>query len=109
MIANGYFWTNIILLTIGTFIIRASFIATSAKVQISERHREIFSFIPAAILPALAVPLVFYHQGQVQALLGKERFFILILATVVAFYSKKMTFTLIFGLSSLYLLIKVFQ
>lgn len=103
MIENDYYWTNIFLLAVGTLAIRNSVIALSSKIQISDRQREIFTFIPAAILPALAVPMVFYHQGTQTLLFGKERFVILLLATGVAYYTKKMTATLLFGLLALYL------
>jgi branched-subunit amino acid transport protein len=103
MIESNYFWNNTILLAIGTFLIRSSVIAVSSRVRISGRTKEIFSFIPAAVLPALAVPMVFYHQGTQSWLLGKERFAILLLSIIVAYFSKRMTVTLIFGLVTLYL------
>lgn len=102
MIDPHYFWTNILFLGLGTFLIRSSVIFLSSRIKINERHREIFSYVPAAILPALAVPMVFYHQGHVEWLQGKERFIILILATMVAYVSRRMTFTLIFGVVALY-------
>jgi branched-subunit amino acid transport protein len=104
MIEANYFWSNTILLAIGTLLIRSSVIAISSRVRISSRTKEIFSFIPAAVLPALAVPMVFYHEGTQRWLLGKERFAILLLAIVVAYFSKRMTVTLIFGLVALYLI-----
>jgi branched-subunit amino acid transport protein len=99
----SYFWLNIVLLAVGTLAIRSSIILASTRVKISPRVKEIFSFIPSAILPALAVPMVFYHEGAVDWLLGKERLAILPLATVVAFLTKKMAITLVFGLALLYI------
>lgn len=107
MIQTQYFWLNTVLLAIGTLLIRSSILLFSSKLVISERTKEIFSFIPAAILPALAAPMAYYHPGQISWLLNKERMLILILATGVAYFSKKMTTTLIFGLVALYLLTQV--
>lgn len=102
--SQQYFWLNIFLLALGTLAIRSSIILASARVKISPRVKEIFSFIPAAVLPALAAPMVFYHEGAIDWLFGKERLAILLLATVIAFVTKKMTITLIFGLGLLYFL-----
>ena len=107
MISQQYFWVNIFLLAIGTLFIRSSIIIASSRVKISARTKEIFSFIPVAVLPALAAPMVFYHQGEVEWLLGKERLIILLLATIVAYHTKKMTGPLVFGLVTLYLLTQV--
>lgn len=104
MISELYFWQNIIILAIGTLAIRGSIIAVSKKVQITPRHREMFTFIPAAILPALIAPMVFFHEGHVQWLLGKERFAVLILSTAVCVYTRHMLLTVCFGLVTLYLL-----
>jgi len=102
MIDTEYFWLNIFFLSLGTIAIRGSIIALSAKVKISDRIKEIFSFIPAAILPAFVAPAVFFHQGRVEWALGKERFFIMILATAVSYYSRSTLATIIFGLLTLY-------
>ena len=104
MINSSYFWTNIFLLAVGTIFIRISIIAASHKVKITARHRELFSFIPAAVLPALALPMVFYQQGSVGWLLGKERLVILLLATIFNYFVRSMTATIGLGLIALYLL-----
>lgn len=103
MISHNYFWLNIFLLAVGTFAIRFSIIAISSRLTISQRLREIFSYIPAAILPAFIAPAVFFHRGQVDFLNGKERFFILVAATVISFYTRSTLLTIGFGLGALYL------
>jgi len=85
MISADYFWTNILILALGTITIRGSLIALSSRVKISDRVKELFSFIPASILPGFVAPAVFFHQGQVNAVAGKERLLILILATAVCY------------------------
>lgn len=104
MIESNYFWTVTALLSVGTITIRFLFIALSSKIKISARTQEIFSFIPAAILPALIAPMAFYQKGQVAWLMGKERFFILALATVVCYFTKNMLATIAFGLACLYVI-----
>ena len=104
MIKAQYFWTCIGLLTLGTFAIRYSFIGLSDRMKITDRYRELFTYIPAAVFPAIAVPVVFYHQGSVEWLHGKERLFVLILSVVVSFLFRNLIVSLCFGLIALYLL-----
>jgi branched-subunit amino acid transport protein len=106
-IEPSYFWTNIFFLMIGTISIRASIIAVSGKVEISDRWRELFSFIPAAILPAFVAPAVFLHQGSVEWAQGKERLLILILAAALCWITRSTLATIAFGLCALYLVTQV--
>jgi branched-subunit amino acid transport protein len=103
MIASTYFWSVTLLLGLGTFIIRFSIIGMSHKVKINSRTRELLSYIPAAILPAILAPMVFFHQGKVDLLLGKERLAVLILSTIVSYFTKSMFATISFGLVTLYI------
>lgn len=103
MIESSYFWINIVFLAIGTLAIRGAFILFSSRLHISPRWREIFSYIPAAILPAFVAPAVFFHQGHSSLLLGKERFVVIILATAVAYWAKNTLMTVVTGLLFLYL------
>lgn len=103
MIPSSYFWLNIFFLTIGTIGIRYSVIGISGRVQITERTKEIFSFISAAIIPALIAPMVFFHQGHSSIAQGKERFVVLILTTVVCYFYRSTLVTILFGLVTLYI------
>ncbi len=102
MIENSYFWNNILLLAAGTFAIRGSIIAISSRVPISARTKELFSYIPAAILPAFVAPSTFLHKGQVEWMMGKERTVALILAVVVCFFSRSTLATVASGLIALF-------
>lgn len=102
--SQSYFWLNILAIAVGTLMIRGSLIALSQKVRINERTKEIFSFIPAAILPAFIGPAVFFHQGQVSWLYEKERLVVLALATVVCYFFRNTLITVVFGLATLYLI-----
>lgn len=102
MIPQSYFWVIIFFLAIGTFAIRFSLIAISGRMKISDRTKEIFSYIPAAILPAFIAPAVFFHQGQVSWAFNKERLLVLIFAAIVSYYSRSNLATIGFGLVVLY-------
>ncbi len=101
---NTYFWSVVFLMLAGTLSIRFSMIALSSKIVISERTKEIFSFIPAAILPAFIAPSAFFHQGQVLSLGGKERMVVLIFVTFLFLWTRSTLATICVGLSALYLL-----
>lgn len=103
-IAPEYFWTNVFFLMIGTIGIRISIIAVSGRIQINERWREIFSYIPAAILPAFVAPAVVLHHGHVNWVFGKERLLILVAASLICFLTRSTLATIAFGLVMLYLI-----
>ena len=103
MIETFYFWLAIALLAAGTLVIRGSIIAVSGKFVITDRWREIFTFIPAAIIPAIVLPMVFFHSGKIEWLGHRERLVTLLLSTVVCYYSRQMVVTVGFGLLLLYL------
>ena len=104
MIESSYFWLIFVCLMVGTFTIRVSLIAASSRVKISERAKELFAFIPAAILPAFIAPFAFFHEGQAAWAQGKERFLVLLLSTVVCMWSRSTVVTICFGLSALYVI-----
>ncbi len=104
MIGESHFWITIVSLSIGTLLIRSSMILLSSRITISSRVKEVFTFIPVAVIPALLMPMVFFHKGEISAIYGKERLLILLLSTLICYLTKSMVFTILFGLSSLYFL-----
>lgn len=105
MIDSNYFHLNVALLTLGTIAIRGSFIALSGKMKISTKVKELFTFIPAAIFPALIVPATFFYKGSVEWLFSKERFMILLASGVACYFVRNTLFVVSFGMVLLYLVI----
>lgn len=103
MINSNYFLLNVLLLVMGTLFIRGFFIALSSRLNISSKVKELFTFIPAAIFPALIMPAAFFHKGTVELLAGKERFLILIASGIVCYFFRSTLFVISFGLILLYL------
>jgi branched-subunit amino acid transport protein len=103
MINSTLFWVAITILAIGTYIIRYSFLAFANKLSLSERHRELLTYVPACLLPALVASMVYSHEGSVTWLYGKERIAILAFSIPVFIYSRNIVITLLFGLGALYL------
>lgn len=108
MIEPRYFCLNIFLLMIGTLLIRGSFIAMSARLRVTSRLREIFSYFPAAILPAFIGPAVFYHRGHVEWAAGKERLLVLAFSLLICAYTRSTLATIASGLFALYLITQLF-
>jgi branched-subunit amino acid transport protein len=104
MIDGNYFLINVSLLAVGTLLIRGSFIALSSRLHISSKVKDLFTFIPAAIFPAIVVPMTFFHKGSVDWLGGHERFIVLIIASVVCYFIRNTLFVILSGLLLLYAL-----
>lgn len=104
MINSNYFYLCVILLVVGTLTIRGSFIAFSGKIVISPKVKELFTFIPAAILPALVIPATFYHQGTVDWLMYKERFVVILISSVACYFYRNTLFVISLGLILLYVI-----
>lgn len=95
------FWVNVAVLAVGTVSIRGSIISISSRLKISERMKELFSFIPAAILPALLTPMIFFHSGSVTWLGGKERLAVALVTAGVTAYTRSTLWTMLFGMAAL--------
>lgn len=103
MIDRGYFWGVVFVMTLGTLLIRGTLIAFSSRLKISDRVKQLFSFIPAAILPAFVTPAVYFHQGHVAWAGGHERLVVLGFAGIVCYFTRSTLATIVLGLSALYL------
>ena len=109
MINPNYFLINVAALTVGTILIRGSFIFLSGKMKISNKVKDLFGYIPSAILPALIIPATFFHQGTVDLLAGKERFIIMLVSIVAAYFVRNTLLIISLGLILLYLIVTFFH
>jgi branched-subunit amino acid transport protein len=95
---DAYFWSSVIPLGIGTLLIRMSFIFLSKYLSLSKRIERLFTFIPAAVFPAIFAPMVFFYKGDNHFLLHQERVLAFAIAMVVAFKTKNILLTILTGL-----------
>jgi branched-subunit amino acid transport protein len=93
---NAYLWTIIILSAIATFSIRFFFIQIK-KVPLSGTVKDIFSFIPPAVLSALVFGSVF-EKGLSSLTLRNPYLWASILAGVTAVTFKNVLLTIITGM-----------
>ncbi|HVE28033.1 MAG TPA: AzlD domain-containing protein [Sporichthya sp.] len=93
-------WTAIVLAGIGTFAMRASFLALAHRLsEVPPWVERILRQIPAAALAALVVPALVRPQGEFH--LFQARLFAGLLAAAVAWRTKNVALTLIIGIASL--------
>lgn len=101
---NWYFWKTVIPLGIGTLLIRSSLIFLGQKIKLSNFSKDLFTYIPAAVLPALALPMVYMHEGIVAQFAHKERLIAFIIALIVSLKIRNILVIISVGLLSLYIL-----
>lgn len=101
---KSYFWTVILCLGVATLTIRSSFFFLYSKISIPEKLKKSFTYIPAAVLPALVTPAVFSHQGSIALLGGHERVLALCLAALICYFTKNVFITVASGLGLLFLI-----
>lgn len=102
--SNSTFWIVISVISVATIIMRGSFILTAGRFKLSDKFTDILKFIPASVLAALVAPAIFYHEGMVDALQGKERLVAGIIALLIAYKTRNIFFTILTGMGTLYLM-----
>jgi len=102
--SNSTFWIVISVIGISTIIMRGSFILTADRFKLSDKFTDILKFIPASVLAALVAPAIFYHEGMVDALQGKERLLAGIIALLIAYKTRNIFFTILTGMGTLYMM-----
>lgn len=101
---NLTFWIVITTIGIVTMLMRGSFILTAERFKLSDKFADILRFIPASVLAALVAPAIFFHEGSVQELAGKERLIAALVALCISYKTKNIFLTILSGMGTLYLL-----
>tara|TARA_B100001778_G_C18295781_1_gene497513 strand:- start:93 stop:407 length:315 start_codon:yes stop_codon:yes gene_type:complete len=100
-------WTLIICCGLITFLTRFSMIALLKKEMFNDRLREILSYVPSAIFPAIIFPAVFLDNSGDFQLENNPKIIAAIFATLIGIISKNIIATIISGLASYWFLIFV--
>ncbi len=87
-----------------TFALRLSFIALLGRIQIPPTLRQALRFVPAAVLTAVVIPLLFYKNGVLEVSLGNERLLAGLVAVLIAWRTRSVLFTLGGGMATLWAL-----
>ena len=100
-------WALIIYCGLITFFTRFSMIALLKKEMFNDRIREILSYVPSAIFPAIIFPAIFLDNSGDFQLENNPKIMAAIIAMVVGIISKNIIATRFSGLASYWLLIFV--
>ena len=100
-------WILIISCGLITFLTRFSMIALLKKEMFNDRIREVLSFVPSAIFPAIIFPAIFLDSTGDFQLENNPKIMAALIAMLIGIISKNIIATIIAGLASYWFLIFV--
>ena len=98
-------WALIIYCGLITYLTRFSMIALIKKEMFNDRIREILSFVPSAIFPAIIFPAIFLDNSGDFQLENNPKIMAAIIAMLIGIISQNIIATIISGLASYWFLI----
>ena len=98
-------WLLIIYCGLITFLTRFSMIALLKKEMFNDRIREILSFVPSAIFPAIIFPAIFLDNSGEFQLENNPKIMAAIIAMLIGIVSQNIIATIVSGLASYWFLI----
>ena len=87
-----------------TFALRLSLIALLGRMEIPPLLGRALRFVPAAVLTAVVIPLLFYENGALEVSLGNARLLAGLVAALIAWRSRSVPLTLGGGMATLWAL-----
>ena len=90
-----------------TFFTRFSMIALLKKEMFNERVREVLSYVPSAIFPAIIFPAIFLNNAGSIQIEDNPKILAAFIATIVGIFTKNTIATIFSGLVSYWFLIFV--
>ncbi len=98
-------WVLIICCGFITFLTRFSMIALLKKEMFNDRIREVLSFVPSAIFPAIIFPAIFLDNSGSLQFEDNPKILASIIAVIIGILSKNILATIVGGLSTYWFLI----
>ena len=100
-------WALIIYCGLITYLTRFSMIAVLKKEMFNNRVREILSYVPSAIFPAIIFPAIFLDEEGLFQLEDNPKILAVAIAMIIGILSKNIIATIFSGLASYWFLIFV--
>ena len=100
-------WALIIYCGLITYLTRFSMIALIKKEMFNDRVRQILSYVPSAIFPAIIFPAIFLDSSGSILIGDNPKIMAAFIATLIGIFTKSIIATIFFGLSSYWLIIFV--
>ena len=98
-------WTLIICCGLITFLTRFSMIALLKKEMFNDKLREILSYVPSAIFPAIIFPAIFLDNIGSIEIEDNPKILAAIIAMLVGIFSRSILATIFAGLASYWTII----
>ena len=98
-------WALIIYCGLITFFTRFSMIALLKKEMFNDRIREVLSYVPSAIFPAIIFPAIFLDEMGFLQFENNPKILASIIAVIVGTLSKNIIATIVAGLAVYWFLI----
>ena len=100
-------WALIIYCGLITYLTRFSMIALIKKEMFNDRIREVLSYVPSAIFPAIIFPAIFLDNSGLILTENNPKIIAAIIATVIGIFSRSIIATIFSGLASYWFIIFV--
>ena len=98
-------WALIFYCGLITFFTRFSMIALLKKEMFNDRIREVLSYVPSAIFPAIIFPAIFLDESGLLQLENNPKILASIIAVLIGMLSKNIIATIVAGLAAYWFLI----
>ena len=96
-------WTIIICCGIITYLTRFSMIALIKKEIFNDRIRQVLSYVPSAIFPAIIFPAIFLDSSGSILIEDNPKILAALIATLIGIFSRSIIATIFSGLASYWL------
>jgi len=100
-------WALIIYCGLITYLTRFSMIALIKKEMFNDRIRDILSYVPSAIFPAIIFPAIFLDNSGSLIFEDNPKIIAAIIATIIGIFSRSIIATIFSGLASYWFIIFV--
>mgnify|MGYP002623573841 FL=1 len=100
-------WALIIYCGLITYLTRFSMIALIKKEMFNDRIREVLSYVPSAIFPAIIFPAIFLDNLGSILIEDNPKIMAALIATLIGIFSRNIIATIFSGLASYWFLIFV--
>ena len=100
-------WALIIYCGLITYLTRFSMIALIKKEMFNDRIREVLSYVPSAIFPAIIFPAIFLDNSGLILIEDNPKIMAALIATLIGIFSRSIIATIFSGLASYWFLIFV--
>ena len=100
-------WALIIYCGLITYLTRFSMIALIKKEMFNDRVREVLSYVPSAIFPAIIFPAIFLDSSGSILIENNPKIMAALIAALIGIFSRSIIATIFSGLASYWFLIFV--